>query len=47
MNISMPPWAKFTIRVARQISTSASATAANTMPSVIPARVRLTKRSIF
>ena len=26
--ISIAPWAKFTIRVARQISTSASATAA-------------------
>src|SRR3569833_2476195 len=46
VNISMPPVAKFTMRVARQISTRASATAANTMPSVMPARVRLTKRSI-
>ena len=26
--IIMPPWAKFTIRVERQMSTSASATAA-------------------
>ena len=27
VNINMPPWEKFTIRVDRQINTSASATA--------------------
>ena len=43
VNISMPPWAKLTILVARQISTSASATAAYTVPAERPARVRLRK----
>ena len=34
-------WAKLTIRVERQISTSASANAAYTMPSVSPPRAVL------
>ena len=36
VNINMPPWAKFTIRVERQISTRASATAAYSVPLAIP-----------
>ena len=38
--IAMPPCAKFTIRVARQMSTSARATAAYTAPVEMPLRVR-------
>ena len=38
--ISIAPWAKLTIRVARQISTSASATAAYTAPVEMPLSVR-------
>ncbi len=38
--ISIAPWAKLTIRVALQISTSASATAAYTAPFEIPLSVR-------
>src|SRR5579859_75918 len=38
--ISIAPWAKLTIRVARQISTSASATAAYTAPLEMPLSVR-------
>src|ERR1700741_2022230 len=41
VNISIAPWAKFTILVARQMSTSARATAAYMAPVEMPLRVRL------
>jgi hypothetical protein len=44
--IIIPPWAKLTIRVERQIRTRASAAAAYTTPALMPVSVRLTKRSI-
>ena len=43
VNMSIPPWAKLTIRVARQMSTSASATAAYTAPLEMPMSVKLMK----
>ena len=46
VSISIPPCAKFTMRVARQIITSESATAAYTTPLLTPLRVRSRKRLI-
>ena len=44
VSISIPAWAKLRIRVARQISTSESATAAKIAPLEMPFSVRSTKR---
>src|SRR3954447_2628768 len=46
VNISMPPCAKFTMRVDRQIMTSDRATAAKIMPWLTPPSARLKKRNI-
>ena len=40
VTISIAPWAKLTIRVARQMSTRARATAAYTAPVEMPLSVR-------
>ena len=42
---AIAPWAKLTIRAARQISTSDSAKAANTAPFASPSKVRKMNRS--
>jgi hypothetical protein len=44
VTISIPACAKLRIRVARQISTSESATAAKTAPFAMPFKVRSMKR---